>query len=215
MLLLDVGKLRTPSAILNKTDLLTREEFEVVKQHVNLGVKMLKSTLGINRSIISMVETHHERYDGSGYPNGLSGQQIPLYGVIAGIIDTYTSMIRSRPHRPAISPHKVLQALYNWRNKFFQDEIVQQFLQCVGVYPTGSLVEMSTGEVGIVIAQNLHDRLEPTICMLLDENKGSWASNKNRTDANGRRRRIAHALEDGAYGISAVERQEILAKKNI
>lgn len=193
----------------------------MVKQHVNQGVKMLKSTLGINRSIIGMVETHHERYDGSGYQNGLSGDQIPLYGVIAGIIDTYTSMIRSRPHRPAISPHKVLQALYNWRNKFFQEEIVEQFLQCVGVYPTGSLVEMSTGEVGIVVAQNLHDRLEPTICMLLDENKEPWTSNpiidlsKNRTDANGRRRKIAHALEDGAFGISTDETQKILAKKNI
>ena len=221
MLLLDVGKLRINPEILNKTGLLTREEFEAVKQHVNLGVKMLKSTLGINRSIITMVETHHERYDGSGYPNGLSGQQIPLYGVIAGIIDTYTSMIRPRPHRPAISPHQVLQGLYDWRNKFFQNDIVEQFLQCVGVYPTGSLVEMSTGEVGIVIAQNFHDRLEPTTCMLLDENKDPWTFNpiidlsKNRTDANGRRRRIEHALKDGAYGISAVETQRILAKQNI
>jgi hypothetical protein len=112
-------------------------------------------------------------------------------------------------YRDAIAPHKVLQELYKWRDKYFQAELVEQFLQCLGVYPTGSLVEMTSGEVGIVIAQNLRDRLKPTIRMLLDEQKNIWEISPiidmatNLVDASGIERKILRALKPGAYGIDS------------
>ena len=211
MLLLDVGKYKVPSAILNKGGVLTREEFAEVKKHVGYGVDMLRNIGGISDAVINMVQTHHERINGSGYPNGLEGEQIPVFGRIAAIIDTYCAMSRKTPYRDAIAQHQILQEMYKWRNKYYQAELVEQFVQCVGVYPTGSLVELTTGEVGIVIAQNMHERLEPTICMLLDENKKPWPNepvfelSKKRTDANGVKRKILHALRSGAYGISSWE----------
>ena len=224
MLLLDVGKFKVPADILNKPGTLTKEEFTEVKKHVEYGVEMLKNIGGFNESIINMVLTHHERFNGSGYPNGLEGTQIPVFGRIAAIIDSYSSMSRKTTYRDAIAPHKILQELYKWRNKQYQAELVEQFLQCVGVYPTGSLVEMTTGEVGIVVAQNMHERLEPTICMLLDEYKDPWQSNpiiilsKNRVDAKGVRRKILHALKSGSYGIASWqpnEKQRLLFAEDI
>jgi len=207
MLLLDVGKLKISTDILSKPGPLTRAEFAVVKKHVEFGVKMLRKTPGINEATLEMVQTHHERFDGSGYPLGLKGKQIPAFGLIAGIIDTYSAMTSKTPYREAIAPYKVLQELYKWRTKYYKAELVEQFLQCLGVYPTGSLVEMTSGEVGIVIAQNLRNRLNPTISMILDEQKNPWEINPlvdlstNRVDASGLERKILHALNPGAYGI--------------
>jgi len=207
MLLLDVGKLKIQSNILNKPGLLTKSEFAVAKKHVLFGVQILQNTDGINESIIGMVQTHHERLDGSGYPGGLEGEQIPVFGLIAAIVDTYNAMIRKTHYREAIESHKVLQELYKWRGKYFHGELVNQFLQCLGVYPTGALVEMTSGEVGIVIAQNSDDRLRPTISMLLDELKNPWEVNPridlstDRVDENGIERSILRTLKPGAYGI--------------
>jgi HD-GYP domain-containing protein (c-di-GMP phosphodiesterase class II) len=209
MLLLDAGKFKVPAEILNKPGTLTKEEFSEVKKHVEYGVDMLQEVGGFDETIINMVRTHHERFNGCGYPGGLEGEQIPIFGRIAAIIDSYSSMSRKTPYRNSIAPHRILQELYKWRGKYYQAELVEQFLQCVGVYPTGSLVEMTTGEVGLVVAQNMRERLEPTICMLLDEHKNTWPSSpiidlsKNRVDANGSRRKILHALRSGSYGIAS------------
>jgi len=154
-----------------------------------------------------MVQTHHERFDGSGYPGGLEGKQIPVCGLIAAIIDTYNAMTRKTLYRGAIAHHKVLQELYRWRDKYFQGDLVEQFLQCLGVYSMGELVEMTSGEVGIVIAQNPGDRLRPTVSMLLDELKNPWEANPridlstDRVDENGIERNILRTLKPGAYGI--------------
>ena len=207
MLLLDVGKLKISADILNKPGSLTKAEFTVIKKHVEFGVKILRNTSGINESIIGMVQTHHERFDGSGYPSGLEGEQIPVCGLIAAIIDTYNAMTRKTLYRGAIAHHKALQELYRWRDKYFHGELVDQFLQCLGAYSTGELVEMTSGEVGIVIAQNPGDRLRPTVSMLLDELKNPWEVNPridlstNRVDENGIERNILRTLKPGAYGI--------------
>ena len=207
-LLLDVGKLKISANILNKPGALTKTEFAATKKHVEFGVQILRNTRGINESIISMVQTHHERYDGSGYPGGLKGGQIPVFGLIAAIIDTYSAMTRKTLYRDAIAHHTVLQELYKWRDKYYQGDLVLHFLQCLGVYSTGELVEMTSGEVGIVIAQNSNDRLRPTISMLLDELKSPWEVSPridlstNRVDENGIERNILRTLKPGSYGIS-------------
>lgn len=207
LLLMDVGKVKVADEIINKTGTLTAEEFDEMKNHVHYGVNLLRNTPGINETIINIVLTHHERYDGSGYPSGLKGKEVPVYGRIAAIIDCYTAMTGNSAYRASIAPHKALQTIYNWRNKYFQDELVEQFLQCLGVYPTGSLVEMSSGEVGMIMAQNRVQRLKPKIMMLLDENKKFYEVSKivdltvDTVDASGLDLSIISGLQSGAYGI--------------
>lgn len=171
MLLMDIGKMNVPEEILNKTTTLTDEEFKEIKKHVNYGVEKLRKTDGISEDIINIALTHHERFDGSGYPGGYVGTETPVFGRIAAIIDCYDAMTSKRPYGEPVSPHKALQEIYNWRNKYFQAELVEQFLQCIGVFPTGSLIEMTTGEVGVVLAQNKTRRLLPRVMMLMDSNK--------------------------------------------
>ena len=210
-LLMDTGMVRVPSEILLKKTPLMEYEFEEIKKHVGYSVEMLSKTSGIGRDVINIALTHHERFDGSGYPNGLVGTQAPVYGRMAAIIDCYDAMTSLRPHGEAMSPYRVLQQIYNWRNKYFQDELVEQFLQCLGVYPTGSLVEMSTGEIGIVLAQNRTRRLRPKVMLLLDADKNAYSDYKtidlteHLTDEDGNDLNILHGLDPGAYGIDPTE----------
>jgi HD-GYP domain-containing protein (c-di-GMP phosphodiesterase class II) len=211
MLLLDIGKMKVPEEILNKEATLTEAEFLEIKKHVDYGVEILRCTPGIDDNVIHIALTHHERYDGSGYPNGLPGDQIPVYGRIAAIIDCYDAMTSKRSYSEAVSPHNALQKIYNWRNKFFQDELVEQFLQCLGVYPTGSLVEMNTGEVGIVLSQNRTKRLKPRIMLLLDADKTTYKNFKiidlvtEAADSSGNILNILCAHDPGAFGIDPTE----------
>ena len=211
MLLMDIGKMRIPDAILNKTTSLSEAEFKIVKRHVDYSVDILRNTDDISQDIINIALTHHERFDGSGYPTGLVGTATPVYGRIAAIVDCYDAMTSKRPYSEPISPHRALQDIYNWRNKYFQDELVEQFMQCLGVYPTGSLVEMNSGEVGIVLAQNKTRRLQPKVMLLLDTDKKYYKQYKTidlmheHKDDNDEVLRILHGLDPGAYNIDPTE----------
>lgn len=205
LLLMDVGKAKLPKELLHKDSALTEEEYEAMKKHVKYSVEILSNTDGIDESVINIALTHHERYDGSGYPNGLLGVQIPVFGRMAAIIDSYDAMTTSTAYRKAMPEHEALQQIYNMRDKHFQQELVEQFLQCMGVYPTGSLVELSTGEVGVIMSQNVKQRLKPRVMMLLDKAKAACAQRrivdlaKQNEDSNPLH--IAKGLDKGAYGV--------------
>jgi len=211
LLMMDMGNVRIPDVILNKSGRLTEAEYRIVKRHVQHGVEILKSTKGMNEDIINIALTHHERFDGSGYPNALSGAHIPVYGRMAAIIDCYDAMTSQRPFSAARSPYHALQNIYNWRATAFQPELVEQFLQCMGVYPTGSIVEMSNGEVGIVLEQNVTQRMRPKIMLLLDEDKTHLVEyktinlGKQFTDSSGNPLNIYRGLDPGEYGIDPTE----------
>ena len=113
-----------------------------------------------------MVASHHERFDGSGYPKGLKGGEIPLLGRIAAIIDFYDAVTSDRPFAEAMSPHAAIKYLYTFRNTHYQDELIEQFIQTIGTYPVGTLVELNTGEVAIVIEQNQVRRLLPKVVVV-------------------------------------------------
>lgn len=203
LLLMDVGKIRLPKDLLSKSEPLTPAEMEIMRKHVAFSVDILRNTKGINEHVINIALTHHERYDGSGYPNGLVGVQTPAYGRMAAIIDCYDAMITETPYRKAVSEHKALQSIYNLRNKYFQQELVELFMQCMGVYPTGSLVELSTGAVGAVLSQNAQQKLRPKIVLILDEEKRPYKKRRvfDLAKQNDIPVHISKSLENNAYGV--------------
>ena len=203
LLLMDIGKSKLPKELLTKTSDLLNAEEEILRKHVAFTVEMLRKTKGINEHVINIALTHHERYDGSGYPNGLVGMQTPAYGRMAAIIDCYDVMITATPSKEAMPEHQALQNIYNMRDKAFQKELVEQFIQCMGVYPTGSLVELSTGAVGAVLAQNTQQKLKPKVIMLLDERKRP-ISKRTVCDLAKQDKmplHIAKSLENNTYGV--------------
>ena len=167
-LMQDVGKVRVPDAIIGKRDRLSAEEFEQAKAHVGHSADILRATPGMPAHIAELASLHHERLDGSGYPRGLKGKAIGLLGSIAAIVDTFDALTARRPYAEAVSPSVALSMLYKWRGSFFDADLVEQFIRCIGIFPLGSVVELNSGEVGIVIAQNLEKRLQPRVMVIRD-----------------------------------------------
>lgn len=170
-LLFDIGKARLPEALVLKSEPFNKFEYKLAKTHVQLSLDIVGSITDIQDDEIQMIATHHERHDGSGYPDGLKGNSIPLFGKMAGIIDSYDAMISDRHYAAAISPHEAIKELYDQSGKDFQPELVEQFIQVVGVYPVGTLVELSDGRVGVVVAHHRIRRLRPRVMMILDRHK--------------------------------------------
>jgi HD-GYP domain-containing protein (c-di-GMP phosphodiesterase class II) len=170
-MLLDVGKTRLPTKLLRKRGPPTPEEWGQIREHVNHGVQLLRGQAGMDPRIITMIETHHERLKGSGYPRQLQGDEIPLIGRIAGIVDSYDAMISERRYARSKSTFDAIRELKTLGEGAFGAELVELFIQAVGVFPSGTLVELNTGEVGIVMAQNRFRRLRPEVMLILDADK--------------------------------------------
>jgi putative nucleotidyltransferase with HDIG domain len=167
-LLHDVGKVKVPEAILAKPDALTPQEYDIMKQHVAWGAEILYQTRQIPGAALDVVTGHHERHDGSGYLRGLRGDQIGDFGMIGAIVDHYDAITSDRAYRGAVSAHGVLMKMYEWRNTLFSAPLVEKFIQCLGVYPIGSIVELNTGDIGVVAAINRQQRLKPQVMMVYD-----------------------------------------------
>ncbi|HHJ14412.1 MAG TPA: HD-GYP domain-containing protein [Gammaproteobacteria bacterium] len=167
-MLLDIGKLRLPRELLEKRDAMTEQEMACLRAHVEKGVAMLRRSGKVPQAVLEMVRYHHERFNGEGYPEQLRGENIPVVARIAAIIDCYDAITSERVYCKAIHPGEAIRLLYEWRGIDFQEELIEQFIQCLGIYPTGSLVELNNGEVGIVLAQNRSRRLRPRVLMVLD-----------------------------------------------
>lgn len=167
-LLMDMGRTQLPSELLEYGGSLSMDQMALVRGHVEHGMQILASSNITDGDVVDIVRTHHERYDGSGYPDRLMGNGIPMAGRMLGIIDAYDAMTSVRPYRPAMSRHQALRRLYAERDVLFQSELIEQFQVCLGVYPTGSLVELNTGEVAVVMAQNQARRLRPRVVVVSD-----------------------------------------------
>jgi HD-GYP domain-containing protein (c-di-GMP phosphodiesterase class II) len=140
----------------------------VCKSHVGHSFEILRETPGLPPELPGLASLHHERFDGSGYPKGLKGTQIGLFGSIAGLVDCFDALTHPRPYGEALAPSNALNILYSGRDTKFDRPLVEQYIQCIGIYPVGALVELNSGDVGIVIAQNLVRRLLPRVMVVLD-----------------------------------------------
>ena len=167
-LLLNVGNVRLPDAILQKKGALSAEEIALAKSHVMHSVDLIRAAPGLSKDLEDIVAQHHERLDGSGYPQGLRGKQLSVDGAITGLVDSYSALTSVRPFAEQMSPSAALNTLHKQRGTLFDEMLVEKFIECIGIYPVGSTVELNTGEVGIVIAQNLSRRLKPRVMVILD-----------------------------------------------
>ena len=170
-LLLDIGKTRLPHELLEKEGQLTSEEFETVKSHVSICLEILKDSHNLHPDILEGIAQHHERENGSGYPEGLSKGGISLFGRMAAIADTFSAMTNPRPYAEPVPAYQALQTLANWGKDFFHAPIVEQFIHAIGIFPVGSMVELSTGEVAVVISHNKVRRLKPRVMIISNKDK--------------------------------------------
>lgn len=209
-MLMDLGMGSLPEGTTNHDRPLDDVQRHAMQRHVESSLAMLDAAPGTTPLIRSAVAHHHERHDGSGYPDGRRGFEIPLEARMLGIVDSFDAMSSVRPHQPAQARHHVLQVLYRERGTLFQPELVEQFSQSIGVYPTGSLVELSSGEVAVVTAQNSARRLMPKVTVLTHPDKTVNPAFRQvdlfRQDvAAVHRLTIQRALQPGAYGLDLAE----------
>ena len=207
-ILLDVGKFAIPESITAKDGPLTEEEAEIMRAHVDYGERLARKTPGISEEVLEMIRSHHERHDGSGYPNGIAGSDIPVYGRIAGLVDCYDAMISRRPWAEPKSSYDAVRQLNLMAGKEYQRELVEQFVLALGMFPTGTIVELNTGEVGIVVEQNRVRRLRPQILLVMDRHHQPLETNKLvdlkklPSDENQSRSRwIVKGHQTGAFGL--------------
>ncbi len=170
-LLLDIGKIRLPKNLLEKQGRLSDEEFEAVKAHVDHGLEILAETPSIDPDVITGIAQHHERMNGSGYPRGLVGDEISIYGRMAGIVDCFAALTNHRPYAAAVSSYEAQRSITGWGGDYFHEPLVQQFVSSMGVFPVGSLIELSSGEVAIVVAHNKVRRLKPRVLVVTGPDK--------------------------------------------
>ncbi len=167
-LLQDLGKLKLPAELLSKADPLNSKELGLVRKHVDISVLLVGSMEDIPKSVVNVVASHHERFDGSGYPRKFSRSQIDTLAAIAGLVDSYEAMISDRPYRSAKTSFQALMELYEQRDKTFPGGLVEQFIQCIGIFPVGSFVELNSGEIGVVVSRNRVQQLKPRVMVLVD-----------------------------------------------
>ncbi len=170
-MLLDVGKMRVDQAILTKRGNLTADEFEQVKRHVQHGLDIIQPSGVAHPDVIAGVAQHHERLDGSGYPNALKEGEIGAFGQMAGIVDVFSAITSVRPYGEPSSAYDAMRQLQGWSGTYFNTGLVEQFIQAIGIFPVGTLVELSTGEIGVVLEQNRARRLKPKVLVIADQDK--------------------------------------------
>lgn len=206
-MLADVGKTLLPRALLEKPGMLAPAEYHIVKEHVRLGLEALSSSVRLAPAIVEGIAQHHERLDGSGYPKGLRDDEIGVYGRMAAIADSFAALITARTYANACAPQDALMNLYEWAGTSFHEPLVEQFVQAVGIFPVGSFVELSNGEVAAVLAHNRVRRLEPRVLVLTAPDKAPLPTPferdllKRPKSAETGRIRIVRGLAAGAYGL--------------
>jgi HD-GYP domain-containing protein (c-di-GMP phosphodiesterase class II) len=207
-LLQDIGKAQIDEKLLHKVEKITTEDYEVFKKHVQYSIKLLNSTENIPSNVVQIVAQHHERIDGSGYPNKLIGKQINLMGQLAGLIDSYCAITTDRAYAKGVYNQQALEEIHQLRGTKFSGVLIDQLVQFLGMYPVTTLVELNTGEVGVVIEQNSVRRLLPRVLVLLNPDKSKNPSpitinllNQPLTP-NGDPYTIVRSLPPNSYGLN-------------
>lgn len=207
-LLMDIGKLRLPKAIQAKRNMsLTPDERKLMKRHIAYGEEIASQLSNAPEEVIKIILQHHERENGNGYPFGLYANQLHAYSRMAAIVDCYEEIIWGESGMPGMKPFQALKELKENAQNGLNYTLVEQFAQCVGMFPVGSLVELNTGEIAIVLTHNRTQRFLPCIMIICDAGKQPYSTPLTldlRTagaSPSGIQYAIANDLPQGAYGI--------------
>ncbi|MCZ4323632.1 HD-GYP domain-containing protein [Pseudomonas anguilliseptica] len=202
----DVGKIKVPNEILNKPCALTAEEQCIMQSHAAEGRKLLMSNQQVTAATVDVAYSHHERLDGQGYPRGLNASKIPYFAKIIAVADSYDAINSDRVYSKGKSSLESLRILLEAVNSHFDEEIVDCFIRMVGIYPPGEIVELTNGEVGIIIGCPPGNKLKPRVLRVLDGQKQACKESiidlgKTASDPSGKPYRIHEVHSSGAFGI--------------
>jgi HD-GYP domain-containing protein (c-di-GMP phosphodiesterase class II) len=170
-LLHDIGKVRVPIEILNKRGKLSEDEFSIVKKHVIHSSNIIKECSDIDDISVLIVTQHHERLNGTGYPDNLTEGEISIYGQMSAIVDVYDALTSDRCYHEKSLPTEVLRRLFDWSNSYFNKNLMEQFICCVGIYPVGTLVRLESGMLGVVVDHGEKGLLYPRVRVVYNTKK--------------------------------------------
>ncbi|MCE7914724.1 MAG: HD-GYP domain-containing protein [Nitrosomonas sp. PRO4] len=162
-LLHDVGKMAIPNEVLNKAGKLTDEEFDVVRQHPQRGFEILKSCYQVSESALDVCLHHHERVDGKGYPDKLSGDALSLFARMGAVCDVYDAISSDRCYKKAWGPAESIHKMASWKNGHFDETVFHAFVRTIGIYPNGTLLKLKSGRLGVVIEQSKKNLTTPIV----------------------------------------------------
>lgn len=177
-LLHDIGKMQVPLEVLNKPGKLTTEEFEIMKSHPEKGYEILLNDKTLSTNVLSIVRSHHERISGKGYPDNLPEDGITYFTKIVSITDVYDAITSDRVYHDGMTPHEALKRLYEWMPDNFDTELMQAFIRTIGIYPVGSVIELQTGHIGLVVKLSESHRLKPVVMLIMNRDKEYYPQRK-------------------------------------
>jgi HD-GYP domain-containing protein (c-di-GMP phosphodiesterase class II) len=167
----DMGKIKIPLEILNKPAKLEPKELEIMQSHSLQGSKLLIATKDMYAGAVDVARSHHERLDGKGYPFGLNDVQITPYSRIVTIVDVYDAISSDRVYQKGRGHLEAINIMTKMCGTQLDKNLTYKFIECIGIYPPGSLVELKSGEIAVVVEVNPRHKLRPKVMILLDENK--------------------------------------------
>ncbi|MBW0148443.1 HD-GYP domain-containing protein [Marinobacter arenosus] len=206
-LLHDVGKVKIPEEVLNKPGALTPDEFQIMRKHTSHGRTILMGTSQSLNTAVDVAYSHHERVDGQGYPRGLEAQQIPYFAKLVGLVDTYDAITSNRIYDTGRASMQALEIIHKHRDSQFDKELAEAFIQMIGVYPPGSIVEMLNGEVAIVVETHRKHKLKPKVLLVREADKSVMTPFRHLDlmqaprDGAGQPYQIAREVPDGTHDI--------------
>lgn len=174
----DVGKIETPDEILHKPGKLTDAELEIMREHVVHSNRILSGTPGISRLMLEVASNHHERIDGNGYPKGLTRALLSQASRMSGIVDCYDALTADRVYKSGMPPTAAFRILLKGVGSQFEKELVEKFIHCMGVYPAGTWVKLTSGKIGLVIKRNAAQPLKPVVRVVYSANTGTYLPTK-------------------------------------
>ena len=162
-LLHDLGKALMPMKVLNKPGKLTDEEFRIIKSHPVEGHRLLVEAGSACEIVLDVCLHHHEKVDGSGYPDRLSDAQITRFAKMGAVCDVYDAITSNRPYKQGWDPAESIRKMTEWRSGHFDEKVFQAFVKSIGIYPTGSLVKLASGRLAVVLEQSGKSLLAPRV----------------------------------------------------
>jgi HD-GYP domain-containing protein (c-di-GMP phosphodiesterase class II) len=218
LLLAPIGKCKLPRELLFGE--LTNEETLIYQGHINLTLEETEKMFSNNHQVNYILSSYCERNNGTGYPRNLVGNRIPFLARVVGIAQYYEELINPLPGREPLTPVEAISNLYNERGNLFQIEMIESFIQAIGIYPTGSLVKLTNGSVGVVMEQPVNARLRPRIVVIKDAMNVHLLKPKivslaeNPTDRYGMPLQIEKSLKSTSLDIDSNELHQRLFVKN-